>query len=108
MPAKMAWLKQNIASLEMRGKVLVFVATRQAAEELVHLIRRIMTAPLDCIHGDKLQYERSEVIARFKKGELRVLIATDVAARGLDVDDVNTGGKGSSRVRNSSELRRSK
>ena len=105
MPAKMAWLKQNIASLEMRGKVLVFVATRQAAEELVHLIRRIT---LDCIHGDKLQYERSEVIARFKKGELRVLIATDVAARGLDVDDVNTGGKGSSRVRNSSELRRSK
>ena len=68
MPAKMAWLKQNIASLEMRGKVLVFVATRQAAEELVHLIRRITTAPLD----------------------------------------VNTGGKGSSRVRNSSELRRSK
>lgn len=108
MPAKMAWLKQNIASLEMRGKVLVFVATRQAAEELVHLIRRITTAPLDCIHGDKLQYERSEVIARFKKGELRVLIATDVAARGLDVDDVNTGGKGSSRVRNSGELRRSK
>lgn len=54
MPAKMAWLKQNIASLEMRGKVLVFVATRQAAEELVHLIRRITTAPLDCIHGDKL------------------------------------------------------
>ena len=77
----------------MKGKVLVFVATRQAAEELVHLIRRITTAPLDCIHGDKLQYERSEVISQFKKGALRVLIATDVAARGLDVDDVNTGGK---------------
>lgn len=75
----------------MKGRVLLFVATRQSAEELVSIIRRITTAPVDCIHGDRLQYERSEAIARFKKGQLSVLIATDVAARGLDVNDVNTG-----------------
>ena len=49
------------------------------------------TASLDCLHGDKTQYDRSDVMNRFKKGSLRIVIATDVAARGLDVTDIMTG-----------------
>jgi len=41
-----------------------------------------------CIHGDIPQKKREQVMARFRRGELPVFIATDVAARGIDVDDV--------------------
>lgn len=75
----------------MQGKVLIFVNTRQGAEELLHALQRITTSPADCIHGEKPQYERSDAMRRFKLGQLRILIATDVAARGLDVSDIRTG-----------------
>ena len=75
----------------MRGKVLVFVATRQAAEDLTTALRQATTAAVDCLHGEKQQFDRSSVMAQFKKGSLRIVIATDVAARGLDVADVATG-----------------
>ena len=42
-----------------------------------------------CIHGDIPQEKREKVMARFRRGELRVFVATDVAARGIDVDDVD-------------------
>ena len=41
-----------------------------------------------CIHGDKQQKERDWVLGEFKSGKTTILVATDVAARGLDVDDV--------------------
>ena len=44
--------------------------------------------PARCIHGDKTQQERDEVLADFRTGAIPILIATDVAARGLDVKDV--------------------
>lgn len=90
---KLDWLKRNLAALELRGKVLLFVGTRQAAEELAVVLRGVTTAPVACIHGEKLQAERSAVIAQFRSGAVRVLIATDVAARGLDVTDIQTGGR---------------
>ena len=46
--------------MEMRGKVLIFVSTRQAAEELTNQLQQATTALIGCIHGDKLQYERKE------------------------------------------------
>ena len=90
----MEWVKKHIAEAEMRGKVLVFVATRQAAEDLTTALRQVTTAPVDCLHGDKQQFDRSTVMMQFKKGALRIVIATDVAARGLDVADVATGSDG--------------
>ncbi len=42
-----------------------------------------------CIHGDLGQKVREQVLGRFRAGEIRVLVATDVAARGLDIDDVD-------------------
>lgn len=78
-------MRQCIADLEMKGKVLIFVNTRQGAEELLHTLEKLTTSPIGCIHGEKMQYDRSDAMNRFKRGELRILIATDVAARGLDI-----------------------
>ena len=44
----------------------------------------------DSIHGDKEQWERTEVLNKFKSSALKILVATDVAARGLDVKDIDT------------------
>ncbi|HEV7813487.1 MAG TPA: DEAD/DEAH box helicase [Janthinobacterium sp.] len=69
------------------GQVLVFVKTRKGVDQLVAtLLERGIRA--DAIHGDKTQPNRLRALARFKAGEVQVLAATDVAARGLDIDDL--------------------
>ncbi|MGZ8287597.1 MAG: DEAD/DEAH box helicase [Telluria sp.] len=69
------------------GQVLVFVKTRQGVDELVaKLAARGIGA--ESIHGDKPQPARLRALDRFKAGEVKLLIATDVAARGLDIDDL--------------------
>jgi ATP-dependent RNA helicase RhlE len=69
------------------GQVLAFVKTRRGVDELVELLaaKRI---DADSIHGDKPQPARLRALERFKAGEVRILVATDVAARGLDIDDL--------------------
>jgi ATP-dependent RNA helicase RhlE len=67
--------------------VLVFVGTKFGASRLaVYLERQGIAA--DAIHGDKSQQQRTEALEGFKSGKIRVLVATDVAARGLDIDDL--------------------
>ena len=67
------------------GQVLVFAKTRKGVEALVgELQARGVSA--DAIHGDKPQPARLRALERFKAGEVQVLVATDVAARGLDID----------------------
>lgn len=68
-------------------QVLAFARTRKGVDELVGLLdaKRI---PADAIHGDKPQPARLRALERFKAGEVKVLVATDVAARGLDIDDL--------------------
>jgi ATP-dependent RNA helicase RhlE len=67
-------------------QVLVFVGTKFGASRLaVYLERQGIAA--DAIHGDKSQQQRTEALEAFKSGKIRVLVATDVAARGLDIDD---------------------
>lgn len=69
------------------GQVLVFVKTRKGVEQLVHtLLDQGISA--DSIHGDKPQAARLRALARFKMAEVKILVATDVAARGLDIDDL--------------------
>ncbi len=69
------------------GQVLVFVKTRKGVEQLVgQLLAQGINA--DSIHGDKTQPNRLRALARFKAAEVQVLVATDVAARGLDIDDL--------------------
>merc|ERR1712179_66095 len=69
------------------NKIIVFVETKKKADELTRLMRRD-GYPAMCIHGDKEQREREWVLGEFKSGGTTILVATDVAARGLHVDDV--------------------
>lgn len=84
--SKLARLLEEIGC-EPRNKILVFVETKRKADELTRLMRRD-GYPAMCIHGDKQQKERDWVLGEFKHGATTILVATDVAARGLDVDDV--------------------
>jgi ATP-dependent RNA helicase DeaD/ATP-dependent RNA helicase RhlE len=69
------------------GLALVFVRTKAGADRLVEKLRRHDVDAV-AIHGDKAQAQRERALARFDSGKVRTLVATDVAARGLDVDDI--------------------
>ncbi len=70
-----------------RGRTLVFVRTKRGADRLV---KRLRGRKLEAVamHGDKSQRQRERALARFENGAVDVLVATDVAARGIDVADV--------------------
>ncbi|ALJ19958.1 DEAD/DEAH box helicase [Microbacterium sp. No. 7] len=77
----------RILQAEGRGKTVVFTRTKRAAQKLVdELNDRGFNA--GAVHGDMSQEARERSMAAFKAGKKDVLIATDVAARGIDVDDV--------------------
>jgi ATP-dependent RNA helicase RhlE len=69
-------------------RVLVFTRTRRAAERLSHILRAREHAA-DEIHADRTQPQREAALQGFKDGRTRVLVATDIAARGIDVDSVS-------------------
>ena len=69
------------------SQVLVFVGTKFGASRLAHYLDR-QGLDATAIHGDKSQQQRTEALEAFKSGKVRVLVATDVAARGLDIDDL--------------------
>jgi ATP-dependent RNA helicase RhlE len=73
--------------IQTRGlkQVLVFTGTRIGANRLAHQLRRDHIQA-DAIHGDKSQAEREAALADFKAGKTTVLVATDVASRGLDIE----------------------
>lgn len=77
----------RILQAEGRGKTVIFTRTKRAAAKLVEELsdRGFSTA---AVHGDMSQEARERSMASFKAGKKEVLIATDVAARGIDVDDV--------------------
>jgi ATP-dependent RNA helicase RhlE len=69
------------------GQVLVFVKTRKGVDQLVDTLQAHGVSA-DSIHGDKPQPARQRALDRFKAGQAKILVATDVAARGLDIDDL--------------------
>jgi len=69
------------------SKILIFVETKRGADQLTREMRT-QGWPALSIHGDKQQSERDWVLKEFKEGKNPILIATDVAARGLDVKDI--------------------
>jgi ATP-dependent RNA helicase RhlE len=82
--------KLSALTAELRrddGLTLVFVRTRRGADRLV---KRLATAGVEAVamHGDKSQRQRERALARFEAGKVRTLVATDVAARGIDVDGI--------------------
>ncbi|XP_046403943.1 probable ATP-dependent RNA helicase DDX17 isoform X1 [Ischnura elegans] len=72
---------------ERESKTIIFVETKRKVEDITRNIKR-EGWPALCIHGDKSQPERDYVLREFRNGRSPILVATDVAARGLDVEDV--------------------
>jgi len=68
-------------------RVLIFTATRDAADTLVKELN-LDGIPSDVVHGEKAQSSRRRALREFKEGKLRALVATEVAARGLDIQDL--------------------
>jgi ATP-dependent RNA helicase RhlE len=69
------------------GRSLVFVRTKRGADRLVKRLGRENIEAV-AMHGDKSQRQRERALARFERGDVMTLVATDVAARGIDVPDV--------------------
>ena len=68
-------------------RVLVFMRTKHASDEVVRdLLSNDIQA--EAIHGNKSQHARQRALANFKTGDTRVLVATDIAARGIDIENL--------------------
>ncbi|EFX78251.1 hypothetical protein DAPPUDRAFT_213150 [Daphnia pulex] len=83
---KLMTLLQEIGA-EDENKTIIFAETKRKVDSITRAMRRDGW-PAMCIHGDKAQPERDWVLNEFRSGKAPILVATDVAARGLDVDDV--------------------
>ena len=85
---KGALLKELLNEHPEMKKVLVFCRTKHGADKIVRVLEK---AQIKCaaIHGNKSQNRRQEALGNFKEEKIRVLVATDIAARGIDVDDVS-------------------
>ncbi|BES65013.1 DEAD/DEAH box helicase [Gottschalkiaceae bacterium SANA] len=99
-PVKKAGIKQKLYYVDEPDKislllyllkdqsfdsVLVFVRTKKKADQVLKAIQ-VANISVGVIHGDKNQTDRVQALSLFKKKEIRVLVATDVAARGIDID----------------------
>jgi ATP-dependent RNA helicase RhlE len=83
---KTAVLIKLLAAPELR-QALVFISMKKTGDALVRALDRagIQAA---CFHADKSQHERTRTLRAFRDGSLRVLLATDLAARGIDIEDL--------------------
>jgi ATP-dependent RNA helicase RhlE len=70
------------------SKVLVFVSTKKLADRLYEQVEKIFPDQIGVIHSNKTQNNRINALKRFQEGTHRILIATDIIARGLDITDV--------------------
>src|SRR5262249_9039888 len=78
-----------LEELEKReGKVLVFVRTKSRTQKLVRLLEREGYGAV-CLHGGRTQGQRKAALARFRGESHPILVATDLAGRGLDIDDID-------------------
>ncbi len=87
MDDKRFFLERFIAD-HPESRIIVFVRTRVRAERVAKAMARVGIETFT-IHGEKDQQARSDVMNRFKAGECRILIATDITARGIDIPDVH-------------------
>ncbi|MFH1772491.1 MAG: DEAD/DEAH box helicase [Candidatus Omnitrophota bacterium] len=70
-----------------KSKIIVFVRTRVRAQRVAKAMERVGIASL-AIHGDREQYERTDVMKKFRAGQCNLLVATDVSARGINIADI--------------------
>jgi ATP-dependent RNA helicase RhlE len=77
----------SILRAKPAGQTLVFTRTKYGADKLVTFLRREGIAA-NALHGDKAQSQRQRTLDQFRSGEAEILVATDIAARGIDVDGI--------------------
>src|SRR5690606_3229819 len=70
------------------ARVIVFTRTKRGANRVAEHLDKAGIS-VDALHGNKSQGARQRSLERFRRGQARVLVATDIAARGIDVDDVS-------------------
>ena len=84
--SKMVLLLELLEKDDLR-RVLVFTRTKRGADRLAHVLEKRQHSS-NRIHGDRSQAQRDSALKAFKAGHTNVLVATDVAARGIDIDSV--------------------
>jgi ATP-dependent RNA helicase RhlE len=78
----------GVLKREQIDRALIFTRTKHGADKVVRgLVKAGIAA--EAIHGNKSQNQRDRVLAAFRKGDVRTLVATDIAARGIDVDGIS-------------------
>lgn len=87
-PDERAEVMAKLIRLGGLDRVMVFCNTKGSTERAAAFLR-MQKVDAECIHGDIPQKKREAIMGRFRRGELPVFVATDVAARGIDVDDVD-------------------
>jgi superfamily II DNA/RNA helicase len=86
-PAKSALLVETLRA-ECIGQTLVFTRTKHGADKVVKQLHHAGLSA-EAIHGNKSQNQRERVLGSFRAGKLKTLVATDIAARGIDVDGIS-------------------
>jgi superfamily II DNA/RNA helicase len=84
--AKVGALVEELRDSE-RGRTLIFVRTKRGADRLVKKLSREQVRAV-AMHGNKSQSQRRSALASFERGDCDTLVATDVASRGIDVEDI--------------------
>ncbi len=85
---KLIYLKELLRNEEME-RVIIFTKTRDAATNIYHSLININIGEIRLIHANKGQNFRINSFKEFQEGNIRILVATDVAARGIDIEDVS-------------------
>lgn len=86
-PYKLSLLAHVLTQPEI-SRALVFTRTKYGADKVVRYLSQASIAA-EAIHGNKTQKNRERVLNAFKRGKSRVLVATDIASRGLDIDEIS-------------------
>ncbi|XP_009082370.1 PREDICTED: probable ATP-dependent RNA helicase DDX43, partial [Acanthisitta chloris] len=84
---KRAFMDCFIKSMQPQDKVIIFVGKKLTADDIASDFG-LQGIPVQSLHGDRDQYDREQALDDFKKGKVRILVATDLASRGLDVQDI--------------------
>lgn len=87
---KWPWLSKRIDEILGKGQVLIFVKSIISAEELTENFMDFLGKKSVTLHGDMQQMERMHYLSQFRKRKVEIMIATDVAARGLDITSIRT------------------
>ncbi|MEE9369261.1 MAG: DEAD/DEAH box helicase [Pontiella sp.] len=80
----LSWLLQKLEY----DRILIFCRTRRGADRLTESMKK-QDLPVDVLHGEKEQSHRQDILEAFKTGETPILIATDLAARGIDIENIS-------------------